>query len=105
LARKYNVTLEAIALQTRHIVDEMNSKGHDITSIYMSGGQAKNTALMQLFANTCNLSVVLPFEHTGAVVLGAAMLGRFAAEVGSKEITGEEQAELLWKIMVGASST
>jgi ribulose kinase len=37
LARKFNVTLEAIALQTRHIVDEMNAKGHKIDSIYMSG--------------------------------------------------------------------
>lgn len=70
----------------------------------MSGGQAKNTALMQLFANTCGMSVVLPFEHSGAVVLGAAMLGRFAAEaaaLGSKEMSGEEQGEVLWKIMVG----
>lgn len=54
LARKFNVTLEvsmchpsycrivkltfqSIALQTRHIVDEMNSRGHQINSIYMSG--------------------------------------------------------------------
>lgn len=37
LAAKFNVTLEAIALQTRHIVDEMNAKGHKIDSIYMSG--------------------------------------------------------------------
>ncbi|KAF9464283.1 FGGY family of carbohydrate kinase [Collybia nuda] len=103
LAKKYNVTLEAIALQTRHIVDEMNSKGHNITSIYMSGSQAKNTSLMQLFADICNISVVLPYEHSGAVVLGAAMLGRFAAEaaeMGGKDMSGEEQAKALWKIMV-----
>ncbi len=37
LARKFNITLEAIALQTRHILDEMNAKGHKIGSIYMSG--------------------------------------------------------------------
>ncbi|KAF5372004.1 hypothetical protein D9615_008106 [Tricholomella constricta] len=122
LARKYNVTLEAIALQTRHIVDQMNAKGHRITSIYMSGGQAKNLALMRLFANTCGMPVVLPFEHSGAVVLGAAMLGRFAAEVSESsareeaeaeaegvgaetyiapcKLSGEEQGNLLWKIMV-----
>ncbi|THV00590.1 Pentulose kinase [Dendrothele bispora CBS 962.96] len=102
LARKYNVTLEAIALQTRHIVDEMNEKGHAITSIYMSGGQAKNIPMMQLFADTCGMPVVLPFDHAGAVVLGAAMLGRFAAEaMGRKEPMKEtEQNELIWKIMV-----
>ncbi|KAG6916575.1 hypothetical protein DXG01_006346 [Tephrocybe rancida] len=116
LARKYNATLEVIALQTRHIVDEMNAKGHRISSIYMSGGQAKNIPLMKLFANTCVMPVILPFEHSGAVVLGAAMLGRFAAEVSRSgaqvesdgagsyiapcELSGEQQGELLWNIMV-----
>lgn len=38
LALRYYATGEAIALQTRQIVDEMNSKGHDIKSIFMSGG-------------------------------------------------------------------
>ncbi|KAG6831901.1 hypothetical protein H0H87_003552 [Tephrocybe sp. NHM501043] len=116
LARKYNVTLEVIALQTRHIVDEMNAKGHRISTIYMSGGQAKNIPLMKLFANTCGMPIVLPFEHSGAVVLGAAMLGRFAAEISKNiaqegaegtgtyippcELSGKQQGELLWNIMV-----
>ncbi|KAE9398272.1 Pentulose kinase [Gymnopus androsaceus JB14] len=103
LARKYNVTLEAIALQTRHIVDEMNNKGHSITSIYMSGSQAKNIPMMQLFADTCGMPVVLPFDEGGAVPLGAAMLGRYAAEAAQKGVAGmseDEQGELLWKIMV-----
>lgn len=105
LARKYNITLESIALQTRHIIDELNGNGHSITSIYMSGGQAKNRELMQLFANACDMPVVLPAEDSAAVVLGAAMLGRFAAEAEAKgakvkEMSGEQQAELLWEIMV-----
>ncbi|KAJ3987591.1 Pentulose kinase [Lentinula detonsa] len=103
LARKYNVTLEAIALQTRHIVDEMNAKGHSITSIYMSGSQAKNIPMMQLFADTCGMPVVLPFDEGAAVPLGAAMLGRFAAEAAKKGVetmNEEQQGELLWRIMV-----
>lgn len=102
LAKKYNLTLEAIALQTRHIVDEMNTKGHKITSIYMSGGQAKNAVLMQLFANTCNMPVVLPFSHSEAVVLGAAMLGRFADEVSraAGSLSEDARGKLLWDIMV-----
>lgn len=108
LARKYNITLESIALQTRHIIDELNGNGHSITSIYMSGGQAKNRELMQLFANVCQMPVVLPAEDGTAVVLGAAMLGRLAAEADAKgskvkEMTGEQQAQLLWKIMVCCS--
>lgn len=37
LALKYLATCEAIALQTRHIVESMNKAGHEITSIFMSG--------------------------------------------------------------------
>ena len=107
LARKFNVTMEAIALQTRHIVDQMNDKGHSITSIYMSGGQAKNAMLMQLFADTCNMPVVLPENSGAAVVLGAAMLGRFAAEAAAQteKLAREKRGQALWDIMVGVSRT
>jgi ribulose kinase len=40
--------LQAIALQTRHIVETMNARGHTVRSIFMSGGQAANAKLMQL---------------------------------------------------------
>ena len=97
--------MEAIALQTRHIVDQMNDKGHQITSIYMSGGQAKNAMLMQLFANTCNMPVVLPQNSGAAVVLGAAMLGRFAAEAHAKteKLAREKRGQALWEIMVSGT--
>lgn len=38
LALRYLATAEAIALQTRQIIDEMNKCGHQIKSIFMSGG-------------------------------------------------------------------
>ena len=79
----------------------MNAKGHEITSIYMSGGQAKNIPLMQLFANTCGMPVVLPKSSGAAVVLGAAMLGRFAAELQASETEDPKAAsEARWRIMV-----
>jgi len=65
----------------------------------MSGGQAKNAALMQLFANTCDIPVVVPHDSGTAVVLGAAMLGRFAGEA-PRNMTPQNQAEALWKVMV-----
>lgn len=82
LALKYLATLEAIALQTRQIISEMNSKGHSIDSIYMSGSQARNKHLMQLLADGTGCKVLIP-EGGGAtaVVKGAAILGRFAHEV------------------------
>ena len=103
LARKFNVTLEAIALQTRHIVDEMNAKGHSIRSIYVSGGQTKNIPLMQLFADVCDMPVVLPHNSGAAVVLGAAMLGRFAAELRPDDADVQAQNEAKWNIMVRLS--
>src|SRR5271154_6804382 len=81
LALKFNATLEAIALQTRHILDEMRRHGHEIHGIYMPGGQTKNAPLMQLLADVCQVPVVLPPNSGAAVVLGAAILGRFAHNV------------------------
>lgn len=115
----------------------MNARGYDIQGIYMSGmwsyqhiqclysaclstcnvapstgGQAANSKLMQLFANTCNIPVILPHEFSAAVVIGSAMLGRFAAEVSAAENgkvlaeqkdaerVSKEHKERLWGIMV-----
>ena len=80
----------------------MNAKGHAIRSIYMSGGQAKNAMLMQLFADTCAVPVVLPHSSGAAVVLGAAMLGRFAAEAhaATEKLAREKRGQALWEIMV-----
>ncbi|PWY98462.1 Pentulose kinase [Testicularia cyperi] len=81
LCLRYYATLEAIALQTRHILQEMNAKGHKIDSIYMSGGHVKNPVFMQLIADICRVPVQLPFSSSASVVAGSAILGRFAAEV------------------------
>lgn len=81
LALKYFATLEAIALQTRHIIESMNEKGHQIKSVYMSGGQVKNAVFMQLIADTCGVQVQLPFSHSASVVAGSAILGRFAHDL------------------------
>ncbi|KAL4075625.1 FGGY family of carbohydrate kinase [Scleroderma yunnanense] len=93
LAHKYYLTLESISLQTRHIISTLNDAGHDVTSLYLSGGQVKNTVMMQLLADTCMIPVVLPKSGGEAVVLGAAMLGRVASE-------GVTVAEDMWRIMV-----
>ena len=79
------------------------------------GGQAANAKLMQLFADTCNIPVILPFSSSAAVVLGSAMLARFAAEVhrgrSGKELETQQDVEgasntyreRLWNIMVCAN--
>jgi ribulose kinase len=121
LALKFNVTLEAIALQTRHILDEIRTHGHEIHGIYISGGQAKNQPLMQLLADVCKMPVILPNNCSAAVVLGAAMLGKFAKEVtddlasrgqvprlqtqADADNESQRVGERLWDIMVCRSST
>ncbi|KAK4698513.1 D-ribulokinase, partial [Phenoliferia sp. Uapishka_3] len=113
LALRYYATGEAIALQTRQIIDEMNANGHDIKCIFMSGGLVKNTFLMSLIADICNIPVQLPYSHSASVVLGSAMLGA-AAYVESKNgaaITTQADAEArsfgmkdtLWKVMLDMS--
>ncbi|GAK63718.1 pentulose kinase [Moesziomyces antarcticus] len=87
LAVRYYATLEAIALQTRHIVSEMNAKGHKIDAIYMSGGHVKNAVFMQLIADVCGMPVQLPFSSSASVVAGSAILGRFAADVQDPKAT------------------
>lgn len=95
LTLMYYAALEFIALQTRHIIETLNTNGHTITSIYMSGGQCRNTILMNLIANATGHLVVVPRYIDAAVVLGAAMLGAKAAS--ADEQSGETEG--LWTIM------
>ena len=75
----------------------------------MSGGQAKNASLMQLMADVCNMGIVLPKDSKEGkkgcvidpVVLGSAMLGRYADEASKADAKGREgQPERMWDIMV-----
>jgi glycerol kinase len=123
LARRYYATLEALALQTRHIVEVMSQDNNDkgskrvghscldipeqishesertIHAIHLSGGQAVSGGMMvQLIADACGVPVVLP--DTAPVVLGAAMLGRYAADMKASRKGSDQQEERLWQIMV-----
>ncbi|CUS10907.1 unnamed protein product [Tuber aestivum] len=94
LALQYFAAMEFIAQQTRHIIGTLNDRGHQITSIFMSGGQCKNNILMHLIADATGYPVVIPRYIDAAVVLGAAMLGAKAASADS-----EGRTESLWTIM------
>ncbi|KAG9244246.1 hypothetical protein BJ878DRAFT_507113 [Calycina marina] len=94
LALYYYGAMEFISMQTRQIVETMNTAGHSITSIFMSGSQCQNKILMELMATTCDIPVVIPRYVHAAVVHGAAMLGVKAASVDR-----EGKTEALWSIM------
>ncbi|EPS38089.1 hypothetical protein H072_8175 [Dactylellina haptotyla CBS 200.50] len=94
LALQYYAAMEFIAQQTRHIISAMNTSGHDIKTIFMSGGQCRNPILMSLIANATRLPVAIPRYIDAAVVLGSAMLG---AKAASADSAGETEG--LWDIM------
>ncbi|EGW35377.1 uncharacterized protein SPAPADRAFT_58599, partial [Spathaspora passalidarum NRRL Y-27907] len=85
LAIQYFAACEFIAQQTRQIVEEMEKSGHDISCIFMSGGQCRNGLLMRLLADCTGLPIVIPRYIDAAVVFGAALLGAAAAEDSVKE--------------------
>jgi ribulose kinase len=62
LALRYYATGEAIALQTRQIIDVMNESGHKIDSIFMSGGLVKNKFLMA-FVSSSSLVLFILSSH------------------------------------------
>lgn len=94
LCIQYYGAMEFIALQTRQITQTMNDAGHDIKSIFMSGGQCQNEILMELIAAACNMPIVIPRYINAAVAHGAAMLGAKAATADTQGKT-----EDLWSIM------
>ena len=94
LALYYYGTMEFIALQTRQIVETMNTAGHALASIFMSGSQCQNDILMDLMASACGVPVLIPRYVHAAVVHGAAMLG---AKAASADASGK--SEDLWAIM------
>jgi len=89
LAIQYYATVEAIGHQTKHIIECLNNEGHQIRSIFMSGGQCKNKLLIQTIANCTRLPVVIPYYIESAVCLGSAMLGMKAASEEKLNLWGE----------------
>ncbi|KAK9471241.1 uncharacterized protein V1510DRAFT_368533 [Dipodascopsis tothii] len=98
LAIEYLGAIEFIGLQTNHIVRSLNDAGHEITSIFLSGGQSRNDLLTGLMATCTGLPVVIPRYIDAAVVLGSAMLGAKAASADKNGKTAS-----LWHIMAEMS--
>lgn len=94
LALYYYGCMEFIALQTLQIVTAMNTAGHQISSIFMSGSQCQNEVLMSLISTACDMPVLIPRYVHAAVCHGAAMLG---AKAASADASGK--TEDLWSIM------
>ncbi|WP_162652931.1 FGGY-family carbohydrate kinase [Lentilitoribacter sp. Alg239-R112] len=78
LALNYLATLQALAYGSRHILEEMVSRGVPVTALVLSGGLAHNTLFLRELADACQIPVIVP-EQSEPVLLGSAMLGAVAA--------------------------
>ncbi|CCD27032.1 putative phosphotransferase NDAI_0J01400 [Naumovozyma dairenensis CBS 421] len=103
LAKTYLAACEFIAQQNRQIIEAMCDAGHEISAIYMSGGQCRNSLLMKLLADCSGLSVIIPEYIDSAVVFGAAILGASASKLyqlnGSESDTVINTENILWSTM------
>jgi FGGY-family pentulose kinase len=86
LAILYLATIQAIAYQVRHIVEEMNRQGYQIKTLIACGGGLKNQVFLREHADITGCMLVLPREPE-AVLLGAALLGTVAARAYPDIIT------------------
>jgi ribulose kinase len=59
LAFHYYAAIEALGHQTKHIIDSLNAAGHQIQSIFLSGGQCKNKLLTQTISEFIWLSHII----------------------------------------------
>ncbi len=76
-------TLEAIAFQSRDVLDAMQAdSGIDLTELKVDGGASRNDLLMQIQADVLGVPVVRP-RHVETTVLGAAYLAGLATGVWS----------------------
>ncbi|GAN02346.1 pentulose kinase [Mucor ambiguus] len=90
LALRYLATLQAIACQTRHIIETLNKEGYTIDTLCMSGGLCKSPLFVQILVDVTQCRIILPESIDGAVVIGAAFLGAKASGLSTD----------LWDIMV-----
>ena len=93
-AHLVRATLEAIAYQTRELVEAMEADaGAPLTELRVDGAAAANDFLMQFQADILDRPVVRP-ANIETTALGAAFLAGLAAGVWS----GASEIESFWKI-------
>jgi glycerol kinase len=74
-------TLEAIAFQTRDVIDAMEAdSGIVLEELRVDGGASSNNLLMQIQANVLGVPVVRP-KNVETTVLGSAYLSGLASGV------------------------
>ncbi len=79
LLEAYYATARALALQTRQIIEHLNSHGqYAIDSLALAGGQLNNPLLVQLYRDATGAKLVIS-DTREPVLLGTAMVAAVAA--------------------------
>ena len=85
--------LEAVAFQTKELINAMKADGGKITSLKVDGGMSKNNYFAQILANTIKIDVCRP-KNIETTALGAAYLAALGAGFATKsEITNFWQSD------------
>jgi len=74
----YLSTVQALAFGTRHIIEEMESRGYRIAYVVVTGGHTRNELLLQEHANVLERPIYLG-EETENMLLGGAINAAAAA--------------------------
>ena len=70
--------LEAVAYQTRYLLDALRADGASVQSLLIDGGMTGNSWAMQFLADVCEVEVACP-EFQEVTALGAAKLAALGA--------------------------
>jgi glycerol kinase len=77
-------TLEAIAFQTKELLEAMESDGAKISSIKIDGGMSNNSLFSQLLADTLKKEIYKP-QDIETTALGAAYLAAIGSGFAKRE--------------------
>ncbi len=95
--------LEAVAYQTRDLLDALRADGARVDALLVDGGMAANAWVMQFLADICEVEVACPaFQEVTA--LGAAKLAALGAgRIARLEDAGSPALKGKWSPLMAAS--
>ncbi|CAF3836488.1 unnamed protein product [Rotaria sp. Silwood1] len=80
LAIQYLAVLQAVAYNSRHIIEVMTKAGHHFRVVQICGGLARLSLLTQIMADVVQMPVSVSEANYDCVLLGAAICGQLIAD-------------------------
>ena len=80
LAIQYLAVIQAVAYDSRHIVEAMTKAGHQFRVVQICGGLARLSLLTQIIADVVQMPVYVSDTSIDCVLLGSAICGQLVAD-------------------------